>query len=129
MRMTLAGTGIVGIVTPVHKLVKHLYHLACVNIDDSHVLALTGLQKIRIVVEGMPAQTYLKEHFEINHAITENGGRFSRLSDNLLLLSTANLFCVSSAYVGSKTVLGNEVKSMGSLVLLWIRSLLVFQEV
>jgi hypothetical protein len=46
MRMTLAGTGIVGIVTPVHKLVKHLYHSACGNIDDSHVLALTGLQKI-----------------------------------------------------------------------------------
>jgi UDP-glucose 6-dehydrogenase len=46
MRMTLAGTGVVGIVTPVHKLVKHLYHLACGNIDDSHVLALTRLQKI-----------------------------------------------------------------------------------
>jgi hypothetical protein len=96
--MTLAGTGIVGIVTPVHELVKHLYHSACGNIDDSHVLALTGLQKIQIVAEGMPAQAYLKEHFEINHA--------SRLSDNLLLLSTTNLFCVSSAYVGSKKCLG-----------------------
>jgi hypothetical protein len=73
MRMTLAGTGIVGIVTPVHELVKHLYHLACGNIDDSHDMALTGLQKIRIVAEGMPAQAYLKEQFEINHAITENG--------------------------------------------------------
>jgi hypothetical protein len=46
MRMTLAGTDIVGIVTPVHELVKHLYRWVCGNIDDSHVLALTGLQKI-----------------------------------------------------------------------------------
>jgi hypothetical protein len=85
--MTLAGTGIVGIVTPVHELVKHLYHLACGNIDDSHVLALTGFQKTRIVTEGMPAQAYLTDYFEINHTITENGRRFSGLSAKFLLLT------------------------------------------
>jgi hypothetical protein len=47
------------------------------------------------VAEGMPAQAYLKEHFEINHAITENGRRFSGLSNNFLWLSSANLFCLT----------------------------------